>query len=159
MSENQSARAGGSFALASGAWQAGTTNTQPSNAAIVPFVVNGRQGSRSVTAAGYPWAITNPGGVQRHVGGTTRLYGLLLDAAGAVSMSQGAPVRTADLAAGSAALQAPPVPPDRAMAGMVRVSLTAGLDFSPGFDPLTTAGNRTVTFFNTMAAPSEPLRS
>lgn len=157
--DNNAMTFGGNYALASGGWQAGSTNTQPSNSAAIPFTVNGVYGSRSITAAGYPWVQANPGGFQPHVGGTTRLYAVLLDSAANVSMTQGPAVDTARLAAGIEALQFPPIPRDRVCAGFVRVALTGGANFTPGTDPLTTAGNRTTSFINAMICPPEPLRS
>jgi hypothetical protein len=158
VSENRGHRFGGSMALASGGWQAGTTPSQPSNSAVIPFAINGRAGSRSMTAAGYPWVQAHS--FQAHVGGTVRLYGVLLDAAAGVSMSQGPAVLLNDLANGVAALQIPPVPADRVLAGLIRVAMAPGIvGFLKGLDSLTSAGARTVTFLNASMAGAEPLRA
>jgi hypothetical protein len=159
VSENRSARFGGNAALGPGAWQAGSTNTLPANAQAVPVIVGGVARLLAINLVGHPWQPAMVQQLRAQPGGTTRLYALLVDQAGAVTMTAGPDADTARLAAGVEALQMPPVLGERACVGMVRVSLTPGPAFTPGVMPLTTSGNRAVSFINAATVSAEPLRA
>jgi hypothetical protein len=162
----------GSIAFASAALALSTNTLTVKTTAIVPFIIDGQWGSYPVTD-NIPWAnqftpqTFNPApGVQPV--GTTALYGIFVDSNNAITMVQGKPVSTSDLANGAAPLQFPtntdagtPVTGKargRACLGFVRVANASSGGFTAGTTALNTAG-LTVSYINCATVPGEPLRS
>lgn len=179
--DNLALTRGAMLALTSGALAAGTGAGTVKTTATVTYVIDGQFYSKAATdnlaltaPLGEGQQLVQPlaGIFDSHKAGTVRLYGLFLDTAGNFFVTQGAPAVTTDLAAGVVPLQWPEAPraygdsitttgagPKSVCVGCIRVSLTSGAVFNIGTDLLTTAGNRTVTFYNLAAIPAEPLRS
>lgn len=169
MSDNLSLAQGFTAALASGALAAGTTTGTIKTTVAVPYALDGRFYSKSITdnialsysgptvyqaAAGGVQSVT--GNFSGGVNGSTRIYGLFLDASGNVSVIPGAIVDSGELAAGRAALAFPDAPAGVCPFGAMRVALTAGTQFILG----TTASNAsgvTTTFYNLADIPANPL--
>jgi hypothetical protein len=156
---------GGSLAFNSGALAAGTTAGTIKTTAAINYTVDGYFLSKAITdniaisiANPALWGVNADGSFTGKVGGTTRLLGIFLDSAGAVSYAFGEPVSTADLAAGLAPLQYPLPQRRKACIGFLRLTLTNGTTFVPGTTSLAAAGV-TATFLNTSVVPSEPLRA
>lgn len=155
---------GGNIALASGALATGTTTSTVKTTVAVPFLIDGLFYSKAITD-NMSIAISQNSGVYGDPGngsftgganGSTRLYGLFLDTAGALSAVPGPIVDTAALAAGSTPLQFPPVQRKKACIGFVRIALTSGTTFIPGTTLLGAAGV-TTTYLNAGSVPAEPL--
>jgi hypothetical protein len=157
---------GGSFAFTSGALAAGTDAGTVKTVAIVTYTIDGQFKSKSITdniAISYTGpavysqnsTIAN-GGFTGGPNGSTRLYGIYLDSAGAVSILPGQIVDTAQLAAGTASLQFPDVPKSVCAIGVMRVAVTANTTFVPGTTALAASGV-TTSFINLSAMPGEPL--
>lgn len=170
--DNAQLSLGGSLALASGALANGTTAGTIKTTVAVPYFIDGIfQTAKAITdniaftvavpaVAGNGYStngaftgITGPGNP-----GSTRLYGVFLDTAGAVSFVPGAVVNSLELAAGTAPLQFPAFQRNKACIGFVRIALTAGTTFIPGTTALNAAGV-TTTYLNAATVPAEPLRS
>lgn len=157
---------GGSFALASGALANGTGAGTIKTTVIVPYTVDGQFFSKGITdniaiayvAPATVFSTPSDGSFTGKVGGSTRLYGLYLDNAGAVSIEPGPVVNSADLAAGTAALHFPPVKRNKACFGVLRIAVTAGTTFIPGTTALGAAGV-TASYLNLASIPGEPLKS
>ena len=156
---------GGSFALASGALANGTTAGTIKTTVIVPFVIDGQFFSKAITdsiatAVVLPAVYGQPvnGSFTGGANGSTRLYGVYLDNAGAVSLFPGAIVDTAALAAGQAPLQFPAPIKGKVCIGVVRIAVTAGTTFIPGTTALNAAGV-TTTYLNLFSIPAEPLKA
>jgi hypothetical protein len=166
MSDNLQFARGGCISLASAALANGTdagtvkTVTNP-----VAFTIDGVFKSKAATdniaftvsddaVYGQP---TN-GSFTGATGGSTRLYGMFIDAAGAVTFEAGPIVNTAELAAGTAPLHFPAPQRNKACLGMVRIAVTAGTTFIPGTTALGAAGV-TTTYVNLSVIPAEPLRA
>lgn len=90
------------------------------------------------------------------VNGSTRLYGIFLNASGAVSILPGQIVDSAELAAGRVALPFPDAPNGVCPIGVLRVALTAGTVFTPGSVDLSATGV-TASFIDLADMPSNPL--
>ena len=186
--DNLALTRGGSFALASGAIAAGTTTGTWKTTATIPYFIDGQFQTSKVATDNLPMTaptgegsfvsgIAGAGSYQLHAAGKVGLYACWLDAAGNTYVTQGRLVNTVDLANGVAPLEWPEAPrvfpdsgapanvnasvPKVVCIGAIRVSLntSTALPYNVGVDALTTAGNRTVTFYNLACAPSEPLRS
>ncbi len=157
---------GACMALASAALAAGTNAGTIKTAVIVPYVIDGVFYSRAivdnvsiaVNLAAPGFGAPSNGSFTGAVGGSTRLYGLYLDAAGAISVVPGPVASTAALAAGQAPLQFPQQIRGRCFFGALRVAVTAGTTFIPGTTALNAAGV-TATFLNMATLPAEPLRA
>jgi hypothetical protein len=156
---------GGNFALANGGLAEGTDAGTIQIAAAIPFVIDGRFYSKAITdniaisftgASVYPGA--SNGSFTGATGGSVRLYGIFLNASGAVSIVPGPVASVTKLAAGEEALQFPPAQKDKACIGALRVQVTAGTTFIPGTTDLSAAGV-TDTFYNLASVPANPLRS
>lgn len=164
--DNLALSQGGNLAFNSGALAAGTNAGTIQNAAAINYTVNGIFRSKAITnnvAIAYTApavysqnAVASNGGFTGETGGSTRLYGIYLDAAGAYSIVPGPVVNTARLSAGQIALEFPGTQRDKACVGAMRVALTAGTTFVPGTTALNAAGV-TATFLNLSAVPAEPL--
>lgn len=171
MSDNLQLSQGGCFAFNSGALANGTNAGTIKTTVAITYTIDGQFKSKSITdniAISY----TGPsvyqaaaGGVQAVNGsftgganGSTRLYLLLLDGSGNVSLVPGAIVDSADLAAGRAPLMFPDAPRNQCAFGVMRIALTAGTVFLPGTTALGAAGV-TTTYINLSSAPGEPLTS
>lgn len=169
MSDNQSLNRGLTMALNSGALAEGTNANTIQIAAAINYVIDGRFFSKSITdniaisysgpsvyqaAAGGIQSVN--GGFIGGVNGSTRIYGIFLDAAGAVSILPGPIVDSAELAAGRVALQWPDAPAGVCPIGGLRIALTAGVSFTPGQTDLG-AANVTDTFYNLADMPANPL--
>lgn len=104
------------------------------------------------------WGDPTNGSFTGGTGGSTRLYGLYMDAGGALSVKPGPIVDTARLAAGEAALHFPAPQRGKVCFGFVRVAVTVGTTFIPGVTAQNAAGV-TATYINVASIPGEPLRS
>ncbi len=168
MSDNLSQDSGLTVALNSGAIAAGTTAGTVKTTVAIAYALDGRFYSKAITdniAISYsgPAVYQAPTGVGSVNGGftggsngSTRIYGLFLDASGTVSVLPGAIVDSADLAAGRASLQWPDVPNNVCPFGAVRIAVTAGTSFVPGTTSLSASGV-TATYYNLADMPANPL--
>lgn len=167
--DNLSLTQGATLALNSGALAEGTNANTIQIAAAINYVLDGRFYSKAITdniAISYSGAVVYQaaaGGIQAvnggfigGVNGSTRLYSIFLDAAGAVSILPGRIVDNAELAAGRIALEFADAPKGVCPIGALRVSLTAGTQFTPGQVDLSATGV-TATFYNLADIPSSPL--
>lgn len=168
MSDNLSQASGLTMALNSGALAEGTASATIQIAAEIKYILDGRFYTKAITddiAISYtgPDVYVAPtgvgslnGGFTGGVGGSTRIYGIFLNAAGDVSILPGPIVNTADLAAGRAALQFPTTPANVCPIGAMRIALTANTTYVPGTTDLSAAGV-TDTFYNLADMPANPL--
>jgi hypothetical protein len=169
MSDNQSLNRGLTMALNSGALAEGTNANTIQIAAAIDYVIDGQFYNKAITdnvaisysgssvyqaAAGGIQAVN--GGFTGGVNGSTRVYGIFLNAAGAVSILPGPIVDSAELAAGRIALQWPDAPAGVCPIGGLRIALTAGTAFTPGGTDLSASGV-TDTFYNLADMPANPL--
>lgn len=169
MSDNLSLTQGLTVALASAGLAEGTNANTIKTTADITYTIDGRFYSKSTTdniaisytgatvyqaAAGGVQAVN--GGFTGAVGGSTRLYLVCLDTAGAVSIAPGPIVNSADLAAGRVALQFPDDVAGVCVIGAMRIALTAGTTFTPGSTDLSASGV-TATFLNLADVPANPL--
>jgi hypothetical protein len=169
MSDNQSLNRGLTMALNSGGLAEGTNANTIQIATEIKYVIDGQFFTKAVTdniaisysgptvyqaAAGGIQAVN--GGFTGGVNGSTRIYGIFLNAAGAVSILPGPIVDSAELAAGRIALQWPDAPVGLCPIGGLRVALTAGTTFTPGGTDLSASGV-TDTFYNLADMPANPL--
>lgn len=169
MSDNQSLNRGPTMAMNSGALAEGTDANTIQIAAAVNYLIDGRFYSKAITnnvaisysgptvyqaAAGGIQAVN--GGFTGGVNGSTRIYGIFLDAAGAVSILPGPIVDNVELAAGRIALHWPDAPAGVCPIGGLRIALTAGTTFTPGGTDLSASGV-TDTFYNLAGMPANPL--
>lgn len=92
------------------------------------------------------------------VNGSTRLYGLYMNAAGTLIVVPGPIVATSDLQLGLAPLQFTAPRRDAVCFGFVRIAVTLGTTFIPGVTAMNAAGV-TTTFLNVATIPAEPLRA
>lgn len=156
---------GGNLAFTSGALANGTNAGTIKSTATITYVINGVFASKAA-ADNVSIAYSGPsvygtaanGSFTGAVGGSTRLYGVYLNAAGTFSVLPGPIVNSAELAAGSAALHFPPTQRELACVGAVRIAVTAGTSFVPGTTALDASGV-TTTYLNLSSIPGEPLRS
>jgi hypothetical protein len=169
MSDNLSLSQGLTVALSSGEWAEGTNANTVKSTATVTYTIDGRFYSKSATdniAISYSGPSVYQaaaGGVQSvngsftgGVNGSTRIYLICLDTAGAVSIVPGPIVNSADLAAGRASLQFPDDPIGVCPTAALRIALTAGTTFTPGSTDLSASGV-TATFYNLADVPANPL--
>lgn len=169
MSDNLSLGSGLTMALNSGALAEGTAANTIGIAVAINYVIDGRFYSKAITddiAISYSGPAVYQaaaGGVQNvngsftgGVNGSTRIYGIYLNTAGAVSILPGPIVDSAELAAGRVALNWPDVPVGVCPIGGLRIALTAGTTFTPGSTDLSAAGV-TDTFYNLADMPANPL--
>lgn len=169
MSDNQSMNRGLTIALNSGALAEGTNANTIQIAAAINYTIDSRFYSKAITdniaisysgpsvyqaAAGGVQAVN--GGFTGGVNGSTRLYGIFLNASGTVSILPGPIVDTAELAAGRVALQFPDAPAGLCGIGALRIAVTAGTAFTPGGTDLSASGV-TATFYNLADMPANPL--
>lgn len=168
MSDNLSMNFGATMALNSGALAAGTNTGTVQNAALINYLIDGRFYSKAITN-NMTIAYTGPSIYQAPTGvgslngsftggtnGSTRLYLLLLDVSGNLSILPGKIVDTADLAAGRVSLDFPDVPANVCPIGAMRIALTANTTFVPGTTSLA-AGGVTASFINLATVPANPL--
>lgn len=91
--------------------------------------------------------------------GSSRIYGLYMNAAGTFLAASGPIVDRAALAVGQAALHWPAPKKDYVCFGAVRIDITtAGVSFIPGVTALNTSGI-TPTYYNLFNLPGSPLTS
>ena len=167
--DNLSLSQGLTVALNSGGLAEGTNANTIKTTADINYTIDGRFYAKSTTdniAISYSGASVYQaaaGGVQAingtfvgGVNGSTRIYGIFLDTAGAVSLLPGKIVDSAELAAGRAALEFPDAPRGVCPIGALRIALTAGTTFTPGSVDLSATGV-TATFYNLADMPSNPL--
>lgn len=171
MSDNLQLAQGGCFAFTSGALANGTTAGTIKTTVAITYTIDGRLFSKAITdniAISY----TGPtvyqaaaGGIQAVTGaftgganGSTRLYSLLMDSSGNVSILPGPIVDSTELSAGRAPLQFPDAPRNLCCFGALRIALTAGTVFLPGTTSLSASGV-TATYLNLSSTPGEPLTS
>lgn len=164
--DNLALSQGGNLAFSSGALADGTNSGTIKTTATVTYTVNGRFYSKSATD-NLSIAYTGPsvysanntaanGSFVGATGGSTRLYGVYLDASGNVTVEPGPIVNSAELAAGTAALHFPAMKRGNACIGAVRVALTATTSFVPGTTALGASGV-TTTYLNLSSIPGDPL--
>jgi hypothetical protein len=161
--DNLALSQGGNLAFTSGALDDGTTAGTIKTTATVTFTINGQFKSKGATDD-VSIAYTGPsvygdagnGAFTGQAGGSTRLYGVYLNAGGNFSVLPGPVVNSAALAAGAASLQFPSAQRDKACIGVVRVAVTANTTFVPGTTALDASGV-TVTYINLSSVPGEPL--
>jgi hypothetical protein len=166
--DNLSIKQGGNLCFSSGAWAEGTNANTIKSTATVTYCIDGKLASKAATDnIAISW--TGPsiysananfatGGFTGETGGSTRLYGIYLDASGNVSIEPGPIVNTALLAAGERILDLPAPQAHKACTALLRIALTATTTFIPGSTDLSAAGV-TATFVNTAAMPSVPYTS
>ena len=169
MSDNQSLNRGLTMAFNSGALAEGTNANTIQIATAINYAIDGRFYSKAITdniaisysgptvyqaAAGGIQSVN--GGFTGGVNGSTRIYGIFLDTAGAVSILPGPIVDSVELAAGRVALQWPDAPNGVCPIGGLRIALTAGTTFTPGSVDLSASGV-TDTFYNLADMPANPL--
>lgn len=169
MSDNLSLASGATLCLAAAGLAEGTNANTIQTGNNVTYTIDGRFYSKSATdniaisyagatvyqaAAGGIQAVN--GGFTGGVNGSTRMYLVCLDTAGAVSIVPGQIVDTAELAAGRVALMFPEAPQGVCPIGAMRIALTAGTAFTPGSTDLSASGV-TDTFYNLMDVPANPL--
>jgi hypothetical protein len=169
MSDNLSQTQGATLAFNSGALAEGTNANTIQIAAAIAYALDGRFYSKAITdniAISYSGATVYQaaaGGIQAvngaftgGVNGSTRIYSIFLDAAGAVSILPGQIVDSAELAAGRVALPFADAPRGVCPIGALRIALTAGTTFTPGSVDLSATGV-TATFYNLADIPASPL--
>ena len=169
MSDNLSLNRGLTMALNSAGLGEGTAAATIKTTADVNYVIDGRFYSKTATddiaisysgpsvyqaAAGGIQAVN--GSFTGGVNGSTRIYGVFLDASGAVSILPGPIVDSAELAAGRVSLQWPDAPAGVCPIGALRVALTAGTTYTPGSTDLGASGV-TDTYYNLADIPANPL--
>lgn len=169
MSDNLSLASGASLCLASAGLAEGTNANTIQTANNITYTIDGRFYSKSATdniaisysgpavyqaAAGGVQSVN--GGFTGGVNGSTRMYLICMDTAGAVSIVPGQIVDSAELAAGRVALPFPQAPNGVCPVGALRIALTAGTAFTPGSTDLSASGV-TDTFYNLMDVPANPL--
>jgi hypothetical protein len=163
--DNLALSQGGNLCFTSGALANGTNAGTIQSGATITYTTDGVFRSKAATN-NVSIAYTGPavygdagnGAFTGQTGGSTRLYGVYLDAAGNFSVLPGPIANTAHLAAGAESLQFPPTQRDRACCGVVRIAVTANTTFVPGTTALNAAGV-TTTYLNLSAIPGEPLRA
>lgn len=156
---------GGSIAFNSGALANGTNAGTIQFVAAVNFTVDGVFYQKAITnniAIPYVgpsvYGDSGNGSFTGQTGGSTRLYGIYLDSAGAVSIVPGRITNTANLAAGLDSLQFPAPQKGKACVGVLRIAVTANTTFIPGTTALNAAGV-TASYLNLSGIPGEPLKS
>lgn len=167
--DNLSLTQGATLALNSGALAEGTNANTIQIADAIAYALDGRFYSKAITdniaisysgatvyqaAAGGVQAVN--GGFSGGVNGSTRIYSIFLDAAGAVSILPGQIVDSVELAAGRVALPFADAPKGVCPIGALRIAVTAGTNFTPGATDLSASGV-TATFYNLADIPANPL--
>lgn len=136
-------------------------------AAVTPYCVDSVFGSKAITdnipfVVSVPvgvWSAPGDGSFTGRVGGSTRLYGVFLDAAGNVSFNAGDIVNSAQLAGGAVCLPYPAPSDGRVLIGCVRIAVTANTTFVPNVTLLGAVGV-TASFINLAGSvPTAPLRA
>jgi hypothetical protein len=154
--DNMSKMVGANCVLNKLTLAAGSTTDLIKISANAEFVIDGIVYSKTADAAGFAWSQHTT--FAAHAAKTSRLYGLIVDKDGNIKQTQGQAIVT-NSESNMNALQIPAVPKGYALLGLVRVSLdsddTAG--FTPDTTALTTSGDRTVAFYDTMVPPSQPI--
>lgn len=122
------------------------------------WTVSGEPGPVSDgTFTGSARSATNAAGTA--VVGSSRIYGLFMNAAGTLKVVSGPIVDRAALAVGAAALHFPPPLKDYVCFGAVRIDITtAGVSFTPGVTALNATGI-TPTYIDLFSIPGAPLTS
>lgn len=165
--DNLALSQGGNLCFTSGGLTGGTNAGTIQTASTITYTINGAFASKAATnnvsiaytAPAGPTYNENPNGAfTGQAGGSTRLYGIFLNAGGDFSVVPGPVANTARLAAGQESLQFPAAQRDRACCGVVRIAVTANTTFIPGTTALNAAGV-TTTYLNLSSIPAEPLRS
>ena len=169
MSYNLEEANGGYLSFTSAGLAEGTNANTIKTTADIVYTIDGRFYTKATTdniaisysgpsvyqaAAGGVQAVN--GSFTGAVGGSTRLYLICLDTAGAVSIVPGPIVNTADLTAGRVALQYPDDQAGVCVIGAMRIALTAGTTFTPGGTDLSASGV-TATFVNLADVPANPI--
>ena len=166
MSENQANQVGGNFAFASGALATATTTSAVKTTVVIPYTIDGQFASKAITdnmsiaytSATAAYGEATNGAFTGGANGSTRLYGIYLDSAGALTVFPGPIVDSVALSNGAAPLLWPNDQRRKVMIGVLRIALTAGTTFIPGTTLLGAAGV-TASFLNTSCLPGEPLTS
>jgi hypothetical protein len=137
--------------LAIGGTPAMARLNDPTGAGYVNFAINGLV----YTIVDADDSITLTGDTQADL--TTCLYLVCISTAGALTVVQGTPVLTADLAAGNVQLHWPQPTVNTCPVGAIRVA-TSGATFIPGTTSLA-AGTVTDTYYDFFCIPTSPLTS
>lgn len=169
MSDNLSLAQGLTVCFASAGLAEGTNANTIKTVNNITYAIDGNFYAKSATdniaisysgatvyqaAAGGIQAVN--GGFTGGVNGSTRLYLVCLDSAGAVSIVPGKIVDSAELAAGRVSLDFPDAPLGVCPIGAIKVALTAGTAFTPGSTDLGASGI-TDTYYNLASVPAAPL--
>lgn len=143
---------GGSFALTAGGLAEGTNANTYKTVSTITFVVDGVFKTKTATdnvafSAGHATVPVS----------SSVIYLVGLDAGGTFSTVAGRAVPTAEVTAGTRALEWPAAPAgDIAVVGAIRVDTGSGVTFTPGSTDLG-AASITDTFFDLFAVPTKPL--
>lgn len=145
----------GYCAFNSGALAAGTNAGTVQNTAVINYINNGIFYSKAATNNMAPTpAGTGPGYAARAIPpGSVSILGFWLDAAGALSVTQG------DVVASGGPTSVAPLPPylnNRTLIGLAKVRTDGTTTFTPGTTAFAATGV-TTTFFNTAVLPGTPI--
>lgn len=168
MSDNLAMSSGATLCLAAAGLAEGTAANTIKTVNNITYTIDGRFYSKAATDD-IAISFTGPsvyqaptgvgsinGGFTGGTNGSTRLYLVCLNAAGAVSIVPGKIVDTAALAAGTVSLDFPDAPRGVCPIGAMRIAVTAGTTFIPGSTDLSASGV-TDTFYDLMDVPANPL--
>lgn len=168
MSDNLSMASGATLCLAAAGLAEGTNANTIKTTNNITYTIDGRFYSLAATdniaiSFSGPSVYQAPtgvgsinGGFTGGVNGSTRLYLIGVNAAGAVSIVPGQIVDSAELAAGRVALMFPDAPRGVCPIGAMRIALSAGTTYIPGQVDLGASGV-TDSFIDLMDVPANPL--
>lgn len=172
MSENLALQRGGNFCLSKVTLAIGSTVTKLTSTSTFNFVIDGRHYTHAALSNNSAAvAITKPDGttdVGTFTGsaeasggsarGSSRIYGVFVNAAGDISVIPGPVVTGAALLDGRAPLEWPAPQRGKAIIGAVRIDATSGTVFTPNVTAFDAAGI-TDTYYDLFSHPTEPIRS
>lgn len=144
---------GGSFALTAGGLAEGTNANTYKTVNTITFVVDGIFRTKTATDN-----VAFSSGHATVPVSSSVLYLICLSSAGTFSTVAGRAVPTAEVTAGTRALEWPGVPVDVTPVGAIRVDTSASATFTPGSVDLSAAGI-TGTYYDLFAVPTRPLTS
>ena len=165
MSENLALQRGGNFCLSKVTLAIGSTVTKLTSTSTFTFVIDGRyythaalSNNSAAVAITKPDGTTDIGTFTGEVGGSSRIYGVFVNAGGTISVIPGPVVNTLKVTNGEVALEWPAPQRGLAIIAAVRIDVTASTLFTPnvtGFD----ASGVTDTYYDLFSHPTEPIRS
>ena len=148
MSNNLIHQFGGSLCLGRPGWAEGTNANTIQAAAAFNFAIDGVVYAKSITDN----IAMTPASSQANL--TTCLYGIDIDAAGAVTLVKGREVLTADITSGATKAPLPEGPSaTKCRVGIMKIVNTSGAAFVVGTTDLGVAGI-TDTFYNVAGQPA-----